>query len=70
MSAGRLTALLLGGAFAFLLLLIATGGPDCLWYLDWSHAAKDADIGRLESGIRSPMGIRTWFAGRHACLTR
>ena len=57
MSADRLTALLIGGGLALLLLVIATGGPDCLWYLDWAHAAKDADIGRIDSGIFSPMGV-------------
>ena len=53
----RVLTILLGGGFALLLLVIATGGPDCLEYLDWSNAAQDADIFRIPEQQRSPMGV-------------
>jgi hypothetical protein len=44
-------------ACAALLLLAATGGPDCLRYLDWSRAAGSGDILELASPARSVLGV-------------
>ncbi len=48
---------LLGAALAALLLIAATGGPDCLRYLDWSRAAESADIFELPARALSPFGL-------------
>ena len=42
---------------AGLLLLAATGGPDCLRYLDWSRAARTGDIFELNNAALSPVGV-------------
>jgi hypothetical protein len=48
---------LLGGLLALLLLVAATGGPDCLQYLDWSRAARTGEIAELPGDLRSPVGL-------------
>jgi hypothetical protein len=56
-SRDRIPAALFGGVFALLLLLIATGGPDCLRFLDWSRAAQSGNIAELPGEVRTPAGV-------------
>jgi hypothetical protein len=53
----RLLLPLIGGLLGLVLLVVATGGPDCLEYLDWSRAARQANIAEIPGDLRSPAGV-------------
>jgi hypothetical protein len=53
----RLPVFLIGGVLAVTLLVVATRGPDCMQYLDWSKAVRTGNMGEVGGDLRAPSGL-------------